>query len=259
MSNIEKNDLVLAKKVSMWNDKYSFLDDLNATLAFPKLFVSLGESTLQPMYMNYWNSLPLFVQGEEPMDIRDLADGLSRFHEPELKNKNDYDHSFVWITQYDKKGIPQKTINFSRIAMVKSMLYDFISILNYEVPLRDLHKSAEQGNEECLLKLIRIDKSAVYTDWCKIFILKKQYTADWEFFERLGQAIKAKPFDTKKAIPKAIIIVAKLWDNYFRKMTYPKAVALLEKHKVLPKNTDPFTFSKTLNRLGLKKTKYNKK
>ena len=56
-----------------------------------------------------------------------------------------------------------------------------------------------------------------------------------------------------------MLIAAYFWDKYFVNMSYNEMTKCLIEHNLIPKHTDIEAFRRKLNRIGLKKSRYNKK
>lgn len=143
---------------------------------------------------------------------------------------------------------------------IKCRINDYISKENYKKSIHDLYRKAKEGDEKSLLKIIKIDKTVILTDWAKELIKEKQHNADWVFFKRLGKKIAEEPFKGKDTMATAGIIAKEFWGE-LKDMTYSEMWELFREQELIVKEMDITAFKMSLNRAGLKKysKKHNKK
>jgi hypothetical protein len=155
-------------------------------------------------------------------------------------------------TEYDPRLVHQTLIRF--------MLYDYACLMNFRLPYKRLLIEVGKRTPGALFKLVKVDKTFMVGPYGASLIMVKQHEADWEFFEKLGEAIKQKPLDEAEYLFKAKLICAYLWDSDLAGVSYGTMVEALEDAGVLPRGgVDPRSFAKMLNRQGLKRAQFNRK
>jgi hypothetical protein len=110
-----------------------------------------------------------------------------------------------------------------------------------------------------LFKLVRVDKTFLAGRFGASVLMLKQHEGDWEFFKQLGEAIGQKPVDEPAYLFKAKLICAYFWETEFVEMSFGKIVEALKRADVLGAGVDPRSFAKMLNRVGLRRSRYNRK
>ncbi|MBN2286073.1 MAG: hypothetical protein JXI43_06470 [Tissierellales bacterium] len=237
-------------------ERLSFLDDINSTLSFSDHFLNKYKDNMMLLSDNYNVSMRVLELHNSDIYIIKLAYGLLKLRHP---TDNDYDEMRGYNMYKNANNEYEIESPMNIAAITKSMIYDLVSILNFNKGIHELYSNAMKGSNKDLLHLVQIDKTCLYSEWFKSIVLKKQYEADWYFFKKLSASMGKFPFNEKKSIPKAIILSALFWEQHFVKTSYKNITRFLVMNDVLPKSTDYDTFRRSLNRVGLKKERYNKK
>lgn len=133
------------------------------------------------------------------------------------------------------------------------LIYEAVSAVNYGCSMRLLWCEAGAGDEEALVKLVRLDKSFLTMPFCRGIVKRRMHAGDWEFFERLGKAIAAHPLKEPPQLYGAVLLTAGFWDDRYRALPYPVIVAELEGYGLWSKGINPRTFAQRLRRAGLVK------
>jgi len=248
--------------------KFGFLNDLLTSLAFPPSYTEIKLEELEPLANHYIGinpdkSIPIEPDSDTKPDIRDIAKGLYNYldvdkeveeHLKLQENTNPED------SEYESMAYKAREAAIIRPGSVmKSLLYEFVSILMFNTPIKTLYVDAMMGDEESLFKLLQIDKTALTTRWGNLWIREKQYDGDWDWFQKVGEAIAKLPMTNEPYLFQAVIVTAYLWDDYFSNMPWPEIVKSLKKEKILPRSMPPENFRKIVNRVGLQKPRYNEK
>lgn len=250
--------------ISEIESQFNFLDNIESAMSFPHEFVKVRHSHIQPLSHFYMTIREDFIVPGDSCSIQSLTTLFSKYVEVDEILK---DHlRLQGETLLDEWSPSNQEVLEARIAAVirpsskiKSMIANYIALLNWETPITTLFESTMAGNTDSLFKLVQVDKSALTVPSIANQIIDKQLTGDWEFFQQLGKAISAYPLSARKEVPKAVVVVAHLWDQGFKEMKFREITALLREHKILPNSSDYDYFKKQLHKFGLKKTRYNKK
>jgi hypothetical protein len=242
--------------------RLGFLDDLSGHLAFPMTATVGVDSYLPPLYELYGEAqanehesatphvvllarrLSAFVEAEGALDDESAARLVRRIHgtrfPPALGNLGD----IIW----------------RRAVQERALIYDLAFVLNEGVGARALIESARNGNEDALLKLVKVDKSILGAPWAAAYLEQRQYAGDWAFFKRLGDRVRRCPINKGSGYAREVLIVALFWEEHFRHCTLEEIVALLKPYfPALDGAVDYGPFRKQLNRAGLKKPRHNRK
>jgi len=242
----------LPAKVKVLRDRTAFIDDIENLLAFPNDCLGCSGNPCLPLWNHYssrvlktWHNGPYLITS--PPHPVNLAWAVLQYE--------DCDERIRELAQDENRDEDE----LSSLIFNRCKLLDFALMFNEAESLNSLCIGMRNGEEESILKVARVDKSLIATDWLRQYIIEKQYRGDWDFFERLGKALAKRPLKDQPYMLRAFVVVAYLWDEHFSKMPYPDMLSVLKENKVLPKNTPLDTFRRMLNRRGLKKSRYNRK
>jgi hypothetical protein len=247
--------------------KLQFLDNLNSALEFPPLYVSMRLEQLEPLCHHYGKITETLqtdpTADQSGIDIHTLADHLCRYIDQDALTEKAL--SYEWhLRDEEHPEAPEYSEKIDKTVLagtlfLRSYLFEFVSILNNGIGIKELFYRVQADDETAFLDLVRIDKTIVTTEYAKPFILRAQYQADWEYLELVGKAIAAPPLAVRSEVPKAVILVAKFWGGHFKEMKFREIVDYLMKYDVLVKSHDYSWFRKQLYKFGLRKPRYNKK
>lgn len=245
--------------------RISYIEKLDKLLTYPEEYIHRKGKELKPVYMSYCKEMYSFgterINREKgKYDIKLIAYTICEHTDP--------DKYFNWVLEveqelkkntYDDLNCKEEIEDLiAGYESTKAVIYDYVSVINYGVSIYDIYNKAAEGDERAIVKLIRVDKSAVTYEWCKELLTKKQYEGDWKFFRRIGRAIESNPYKGEKYLLKAILIAAYFWDSYFARLSIKEIVEYLIENDLIARGTDPDTFRRKLNRIGLRKHRYKK-
>ncbi len=138
-------------------------------------------------------------------------------------------------------------------------VYNLTCTANYGCTMWHLHELAKEGDEESLLRLLRIDKSAVSIPWINAEIRTRQLKADWAFLERLGRAIATEPRPQIGYLAPELCMVAMFWNEGLSDLTWPRIHEIFQELELSPKRENFKAFHERMIRAGFKKARYNRK
>jgi len=246
------------------NTRFSYLDDIESAMIFPPEFVQVRHTHIKPLALYYLDLRPGVTEPEEGTGILSIIQLLWRYFEV-----NDLLTDHLNLQQETlAKGDSDfhRSVLEARIAAIikpcskiKSLLVNYVSLLNWDTPIYRIFDEAQAGDDEALFKLVQVDKSVLALPRFQTMLVDKQLCGDWEFFQVLGKAVSARPLNARVHLPKAVAIVAYFWESHFKEMKFTETVDVLREHKILPNANDYNYFRKQLHRFGLKKSRYNKK
>jgi len=240
------------------------VDEFEVYLAMPLDWLERRKGHLRNMHEHFGNAIfpaTRLMQGEYPVPIQLTADVLT-------SNYDDFaylDKIYAYYDDDEKKPEFKTTGEeedwyLQKLGVLhRFLVYDYLCVLNFGKPYKILVADAVNGSREQLMQVLQADKTFALTPWCSERIREAQYRGDWDFLERIGKAIAKKPELEDRYMFKAVLLVARFWEEKFREMPYPEIVTFMEKKDVLRKGTDVENFRKVLNRNGLKKEQYNRK
>lgn len=242
-----------------------WVENLNNALAMPNEYQALVRNNRKPIQDHFGDALfPIpseFDTGVTEVTSQRLAkalidpdslnDGLGYFYvfmpperefERKLRTGSGYSGSDLYVD-----------------TMIRFMLYDYACLHNFRMPYKRLLVEVGKKTPGALFDLIQVDKTFLTCPVGSNIVTEKQHEADWEFFEKLGEAIKKKPLDEPEYMFRAKMICAYFWDTDFKDLSYRQMVEALEQADVFaPGVVDPRSLSKALNRQGLKKTRHTR-
>ena len=141
-----------------------------------------------------------------------------------------------------------------------ALAIDILCLYRWGVPYKKLLVRLGGGDQRALCKILEIDKTFVLSRLCSQSVLRAQYAGDWKLLESIGNAIASQPNCEPRYMLPSLLVVAYHWEDIFSVQSYTFGLGLLEDFGVVPRGAeDPRTFSRRLNRVGLKKSKYNRK
>ena len=243
-----------------------FLDNLSRSLAFPDSFLDAEKFKLPLNHHYLREESPRCYNSDTILKIasflcshyepnKEIEDSILRAVIVGTTNKSNY-----LMRMFQAGHSPEVYPTYYQdLLWIKSDLYNFISILNNGIPIHELFSKAKEGHLKSICKLVQIDKTVITESWLEKIIVQKQYKADWEFFKLFGNYLSKPPLEKQQYLFRIIVITAKYWEEYFQNISYSKLVAFYIKQEILPPSTNVENFRKTLNRVGLKKKRYNKK
>jgi len=141
-------------------------------------------------------------------------------------------------------------------------LLDYAAALNFQTTLGRLELDLRTDNDEqTVLRLVQLDKTALYSARIRSRIIQKQYEGDAEFFNRLGKAIAKPVLNGSAHWHKAVVIAGYFWNEFFSKEEWPvnRVFDLFKAKGILARQDKLAAFRFRLNRAGLKKPRYNRK
>jgi len=116
-----------------------------------------------------------------------------------------------------RKSLQLRNIKYSTRMIKRHIFYtwDAISLLVNKATLKEIYRKAKEGDDESLFKLIKVDKTVFDFKWVRTRINKAAYSADWEFLDLLGEAIKEEPLkhDSRKDRVDRLFVVIKFFWN----------------------------------------------
>jgi hypothetical protein len=88
-----------------------------------------------------------------------------------------------------------------------------VSQLTYKKSLKTLYEEARPGNDESLFRLLRLDKTLFDHEWLRERMLQEMFMADYDFFKRVGNAIKSEPplGKLKRGKLKLVVLPERVW------------------------------------------------
>jgi hypothetical protein len=152
------------------------------------------------------------------------------------ENRKEYVHfitdlislSFHFTTQGYETNDQPFSMNAHLIQRILFTSYEVVSTLVNKKMLRTLYEDAREGDDNSLLALIKVDKSAFDHEWIRRRIRKALYEGDRGFFESLGEAIKKDPLKHRKMRIELHLILWQFWYYGLYRLTIPELMQLLE-------------------------------
>ncbi len=108
-----------------------------------------------------------------------------------------------------------------------TIINSMASVILYRKPIYLLYDDARNGNDNAFFKMVSLDKSMIATDWANSRVRKATIDGDWVFFDKLSRALIKKPYDKKKRIKLAAMILF-FWDFGFKELDYLECVEYLQ-------------------------------
>ena len=263
----------LLEKIGEVFRRLSILDNLEDQLAYPPELLKCRQGQLKslPEYYrlskNPWDNVPR--PRTTPQNVENIAWAIVNFE--------DYDVQILDLLEFEKElevevgdenpWMPQAYANYIDSGPLRDAIAQKIMLLHYIAPLsfgksfNTIMLEAEDGDEQALLKLAQLDKSSIYGEWFKQFVIHRQYEGDWDFFKRLGRALAKPPLSGNTYWHKSVLVVAYFWTFEFqdRSWTIANIFKLLKDQGILSRQEKLAAFRVRLNRAGLKKPLHNKK
>jgi hypothetical protein len=242
-------------------ERFAFLDDLGSYLAMPGA-ASEWPLGMRPLHELYGNAPVDEDDAETPYIVR-LARRLYAFMDADKAFQGE---SLSRVIRKIHRIRPLAGLGniggdiWSGIVQERAMIYDLAIALNSGLCARELIEAARFGDDEALLKLVKVDKSILGAPWAAGILEERQYEGDWAFFKRLGYWVRRNPIDKGAGYAREVLVVALFWQEHFRHCSLEQTVELLRPHfPVLEGASDYDSFRKQLNRAGLKKPLHNRK
>jgi hypothetical protein len=240
------------------------VEDLESHLVMPEQWLIARKQRLRNLHEHFGRAVfPAIrvMQGVYPVPVELMADVMAA-----TMDEFEYlDRIYWYYTEDEKKPEFETEIeeveweHRKRGILYRFLMYDYLCVINFGRPYKILMAKAVNGSEEALCQLLQVDKTFVNTPWCSERIRERQYRGDWKYFKRIGKAIGTEPVLKERYMFKAVLLVARFWEEQFKSMSYGEIVDFLEKREVLATGTDVEAFRKVLNRAGLKRERYNRK
>lgn len=156
-------------------------------------------------------------------------------------------HSLADSDLQKEKETLTRMLDIEQVLFFSFDLLNRISILTNKKSLKTLYTEAKNGNQESLIRLLKIDKTLFDHDWVRELMLEAMITGDDVFFEKIGQAIKSEPPLGKFKWGKVKYILLLLWNMGLYRLTKPELLNLLEDGG-LEIHEEPESFYKFVNR-----------
>jgi hypothetical protein len=118
----------------------------------------------------------------------------------------------------------------------------------------ELFKKAKNGDQSSILKLIRLDKSLIESDWSMREIKKAQLSGDKDYFKQLSKVLIKDSFKSIKKNLKLSMVLVCGWELGLNKLSNEEILDLVIQLGVY-EGTDADTLYREIKRLGLKKRK----
>jgi hypothetical protein len=252
--------MALGDAISQASKSLAFLDDLNSYLAFPPI-VACGSTPDLPALYELYATAPIIEDVPGRALIVSLARRLNAFEDP---SESLEDRAYGKLARMIYRRKPQWWDSIADEAwkmdlQKRAMLYDYACLLNYGVSITTMLEKAQGGDEDALLRLVKIDKSILGSPWAAAYLEQRQYAADWAFFKRLSYWVAREPVDKGAVFAKELLIVALFWEEHFSRCTLEETVETLKPHcATLQNEMDYDNFRRKMNRAGLKKRRYNR-
>ncbi len=236
-----------------------FLERLGELLKFKKELRTLAMEKVPSL--SYWYEKSeeevrniVFMRFPGSIDGKGLVRGKDVYKEAaELTEK------VIEISREDSKTQGEKAMDTVNImwlepaVAMKVRLYDYVTRANYGKSIHELYAMAKSGDMKSFWKLVRVDKTVIFTNWAGDLIWSKQYEADWEFFKKLGRAIAREPVQEPPNLMKAALLARHFWEDDLRHMKYREIRDLLCEEGLIGSEMDEHAVRKFLNRQGLRK------
>jgi len=116
----------------------------------------------------------------------------------------------------------RKTLGGELVLLVLFLFLDMVSQLTYRKSMKSLYEEARQGNDESLFRLLRLDKTLFDHEWLRERMLLEMFMADFDFFKKLGNAIKGEPPIAKLRQGKLKLVLFLFWPSGLSKLTIPE-------------------------------------
>jgi len=240
--------------------KLEFLDDLEGVLAYPEYFNNAPVDKMPSLASGYtgngWGILNemLEVAGVEDVGVPKKMEDID---EADLQ---EFIYSLAQLKITDEIKVDEEKVDeflaekiWDVAIAMKAPNYEIVSILNFEMTLKELYDEAKDGNQEALLNLLRIDKTILYEDWVKELVVRKQLVGDWAFFEKLGKAVAKAPIKAEPSYLRVVILVGMFWETEFKNWTIEDLNEFLVDQELLAKNSQPENLQRVLHRANIKK------
>jgi len=133
------------------------------------------------------------------------------------------------------------------------MNFSFCAALFGKSPFA-LFESAQNGDQDAILKLIQLDKSLVDSDWSMREIKKAQLSGDQKYFKKLSLALTRNPFKPKKRNLKLSIVLVFGWEMELGKLSNDEILEFVKDLKIY-EGDDPDSLYREIKRLGLRRDK----
>lgn len=250
----------LPGKISFAIESCVDLEDLNCFWSLPQEYQKLTSDKRKPIQEHFGKAIfPIpsnFDTGFDDITFIRLAKALI---EPDpIKHDLRRFYTFMPVDHGQPSSKPYDP-ELVQNTLIRFMLYDYACLHNFKMPYKRLMVEVGKQTPGAFFKMVQVDKTFMTGPIGSNLIIQKQHQADWKFFKKLGEAIQKKPVDEPVYMFKAKLIAAYLWDDHFSKMPYPEMVRILKKEKILPKNVLQHNFKRMLQRVGIKKNRYNRK
>jgi hypothetical protein len=241
--------------------RFEFLDDLGSYLAMPGA-ASEWPHGMRPLHEMYGSTPTGEDDPGAPYIVR-LARRLYGFMDADKAFQSESLKRLVRMIHRTRLPAGLGNIGgdiWSGIVQERAMVYDLAIALNSGLDARKLIEAARFGDEEALLKLVKVDKSILGAPWAVAILEERQCEGDWAFFKRLGYAVRRDPIDKGAGYAREVLVVALFWQEHFRHCSLEQTVEMLRPHfPVFEGASDYDSFRKQLNRAGLKKPLHNRK
>ncbi len=133
------------------------------------------------------------------------------------------------------------------------MNFSFCAALFGKSPFA-LFESAQNGDQDAILKLIQLDKSLIDSDWSMREIKKAQLSGDMDYFKKLSKAITKDSFKAKKRNLKLTLVLVFGWELGLNKLSNEEILDVVQDLNIYTSN-DSDSLYREIKRLGLRKRK----
>lgn len=117
-----------------------------------------------------------------------------------------------------RRNIQLRNFRYSTRMIKRNLFYtwDAVSIMVNGASLKELYRGAKNGDNDCLFKLIQVDKTFFDHKWFRMRINEAAYSGNLDFFESLGEAIRTDPLrhDTRQDRLDRLFVVIKFFWNF---------------------------------------------
>jgi hypothetical protein len=231
------------------NQRFSFPPDSMEqirSLGFPE-WVQFYEPGGPMSFLNFMLGLIGLDKMDFPKEdptalVPELADVLTEIDSARLDNGR------------ISENVQQKAVEI--LLRYIAFINDAVCLLHFKEGISELLPKARAGDMNAFLKILKVDKSVLCTDWASKRIREAQIACDRKFFDRIGRAIAEKLGVGRFHHLKLAMLLWLLWTRGLNKMTTREIFDFLENQGLYGKKFgiyDDQTLSQFLNRIGLKK------
>lgn len=131
--------------------------------------------------------------------------------------KANQESQIISIDRKHKKAQFSDELRFAR--RVTANIYDTISMLVNNVPMKILLDEARSGNDDSLCKALRVDRTLFSAKWVQKRINKAQYNGEIGFFDNLASAIRKTPLQNDIEYQELFLVLAFFWKLGLSRLT----------------------------------------